>query len=860
MPTVHRADTPTTPPSGASTQPPPPPWPPAPGATPPPPSPPPAPPVTARRPARDAGSRAAAWITGTGAFLLVAAAAVFVWVQWSRLPLEAKIAIIGGVTGAVLLAGARLRPRLPIAGSALLHLGAFLLPVDLAALTNRLEVDWPEAAVAEGVLILVAFPLIARIGQARLLRWASLGGAVLLATGLGGLTGVAAPVSLAVAAVVVAVVSGLRPTAEPYAAGLAVLAALGPIAALVFGEVSRRLEVVTTSGWAGDTTTVLALTPGLLAAGVLALEGSRRRSALTIHLAIVAPLTAVAGLLLRTDPSRTAVLVQAPALLVLLESLALAGRRDPLWREATARLALGAEVLTLAVLPAALTIVLVPTAAERAPSGVAGEFGIDLPAATAWAVTAVGAAIATVRRSLGRGTTHLAGVLATGILTAAAVAHGTGDAVLVALVLAATGLLAAATGDALASVAGATIALGAVATVTAHPTGGLVVAALAVATGLVPVLRGIRVGRPGDVQAAVGGLAAVIALGLVTLLPEPHLLPDPVMAAVFAAVCVGLAVAVGRDRVVADLARGAVLAVSVAVLPWRPEDAILPLAVAALLLVAETVRTGRPGLAPLAAVPVHHVVVEVGLASGWSWAEIGLGLVAAGAVWAALSLLVDDRWQQPLLAVAVSAGAVGWALSGSEQRAFGVATLVVGAVVLTAGLVGRHTIVGHVGGGLLSLGTWVLLDDASVELIELYVAPVAAHLLGAGLVARKRDPQLSSWIAYAPPILVLAVPALAERLGGAGGGHALVVGAVGVAAVVAGAFRRLGAPLVLGVLLLVSLTLYEALAVVASVPTWAWLALGGATLLGAGIALERSGTSPVAAGRKLVGGFTDRFA
>jgi hypothetical protein len=167
--------------------------------------------------------------------------------------------------------------------------------------------------------------------------------------------------------------------------------------------------------------------------------------------------------------------------------------------------------------------------------------------------------------------------------------------------------------------------------------------------------------------------------------------------------------------------------------------------------------------------------------------------------------------------------------------------------------------VAHVGGGLVALGAWVLLDGRGVTVIEWYVAPVAAHLLAAGVVARRREPRPGSWPAYAPAVLVLAVPALVERLAGGSGGHAVVAGAVAVAALVAGAWRRLSAPLVLGVLLVVATTLHEALAVVVSVPTWAWLGAGGAVLLGAGIALERTGTSPVAAGRRVAAGLRDRF-
>ena len=118
---------------------------------------------------------------------------------------------------------------------------------------------------------------------------------------------------------------------------------------------------------------------------------------------------------------------------------------------------------------------------------------------------------------------------------------------------------------------------------------------------------------------------------------------------------------------------------------------------------------------------------------------------------------------------------------------------------------------------------------------------------------------LSSWVAYGPAIGLLGLAALDERLGGGAGWHALVAGCVGVAAVAAGGWRRLSGPLVIGTALVVSVTLHETLAAVASVPTWLWLATGGTVLLGLGVQLERTDTSPVEAGRRVVDVMSERF-
>jgi hypothetical protein len=54
-------------------------------------------------------------------------------------------------------------------------------------------------------------------------------------------------------------------------------------------------------------------------------------------------------------------------------------------------------------------------------------------------------------------------------------------------------------------------------------------------------------------------------------------------------------------------------------------------------------------------------------------------------------------------------------------------------------------------------------------------------------------------------------------------------------------------------------TVHESLGALAGVPTWAWLSAGGSVLLGIGVALERSDTSPVEAGRRLVDVVGERF-
>ena len=84
----------------------------------------------------------ATWVAGTGAFLLLAAAATFIAVRWGILPEAAKLALVGALTGAFLLGGRALSRTLPATGDVLFHLGAFLLPVDVAGLALRGGWGW----------------------------------------------------------------------------------------------------------------------------------------------------------------------------------------------------------------------------------------------------------------------------------------------------------------------------------------------------------------------------------------------------------------------------------------------------------------------------------------------------------------------------------------------------------------------------------------------------------------------------------------------------------------------------------------------------------------------------------------------
>jgi hypothetical protein len=212
------------------------------------------------------------------------------------------------------------------------------------------------------------------------------------------------------------------------------------------------------------------------------------------------------------------------------------------------------------------------------------------------------------------------------------------------------------------------------------------------------------------------------------------------------------------------------------------------------------------------------------------------------------------------VAAAAVALPTGLLLATGDSARLAEALILTGAVAAGAGAVLRNGLVAHAGGALAVVGLVAHLTIDGVTATEAFVAPVALQLLTAGWQLRRRAEAPSSWVAYGPAVALLGGAALAERLSGGPAWHSLVAGAVGVAAVAAGGWRRLAGPLFLGTGLVAVVTVLESFATLTGVPTWAWLAAGGTTLLATGVALERSATSPMEAGRRLVDVVEERFS
>jgi len=253
------------------------------------------------------GRRAAAsWVAGTGAFLMLAAAALFVAVNWDRIPPSGKLAIVVGLTGACLGIGARLRSSLPATGDVLVHLGALLVTVDVAAVGLHQGFTFDEVLLAEGVVCSVVYLALGEAFRSVVLRWAADAAVVVAAVGLDATTDVPAGVPLAMAAA-----AGLLAGRDRSATVWSVAAGM----VLLTGAVD---------GWT-------AVGVGLVAAMVLGRQAETGEDERLAFSAVAVFVVGVLSALFTTDVPSGYLIVGAGAAFLVVELVAMALSADPFW-------------------------------------------------------------------------------------------------------------------------------------------------------------------------------------------------------------------------------------------------------------------------------------------------------------------------------------------------------------------------------------------------------------------------------------------------------------------------------------------------------------------------------------------------
>jgi hypothetical protein len=193
-----------------------------------------------------------------------------------------------------------------------------------------------------------------------------------------------------------------------------------------------------------------------------------------------------------------------------------------------------------------------------------------------------------------------------------------------------------------------------------------------------------------------------------------------------------------------------------------------------------------------------------------------------------------------LVAAAGDAGALSAAMAVAGAAACGVA--------LRADRRGPAALVAT---ALLTGALWIRLALAAVQAPEPYTLPVAAAVLVLGMLRRRRARETGSWQAYGAGLALGLLPGLGAAFADTGWTRPLLLGLAALAATLAGARRRLQAPLLLGGAVLLCVALDELAPALARtltlVPRWVPPAAAGLLLVYLGATYERR----LAEGRRL---------
>ncbi len=282
------------------------------------------------------------------------------------------------------------------------------------------------------------------------------------------------------------------------------------------------------------------------------------------------------------------------------------------------------------------------------------------------------------------------------------------------------------------------------------------------------------------------------------------------------------------------------------------------------LLAGAVAGTSRSITSTRAHIAAAVATVAGGLALLAAGVDAGTGTIAASLIGMGLAgLAALDRRMVVGQTAGVVASAIAVVASGGASPIFtSIALAVFGAQIAAVGVsTGRRWAMPT--GAALSIGAtislwwttgtnqWVIdaVAPYSADGSDVVLAAVTAALLVGGRLLRRTTP-VSSWLAYSPGLGMAGTWLIATQL--EAGTDWATFGAliVGVLALAIGGVRRLGAPLVLGTLMVVATIVVSAGTRLAATPTWVWIAVGGVGLLVIAALIERSERPLLPVGRR----------
>ncbi len=224
-----------------------------------------------------------------------------------------------------------------------------------------------------------------------------------------------------------------------------------------------------------------------------------------------------------------------------------------------------------------------------------------------------------------------------------------------------------------------------------------------------------------------------------------------------------------------------------------------------------------------------------------------LGVITLLSAATIIALTGNERVQPASVAMEVVAGIGGFfALMLTLQERLDaalVSTALTGLLVALALRESRRTALWwSLAGAVISVALW--LRAAQLSSVEAYTLPLALALLGIGLIAHFRKPDLPSWVTFGPALLLGTIPTLIMVLFGPPDAlRALLLGLAAVTITTIGAFTDRQAPFVLGAITVAAVAVRVGTPLLpeltAQLPVWVPLAAAGALLLGIGASYER---------------------
>jgi len=324
------------------------------------------------------------------------------------------------------------------------------------------------------------------------------------------------------------------------------------------------------------------------------------------------------------------------------------------------------------------------------------------------------------------------------------------------------------------------------------------------------------------------------------------------LVATTAAAVVALFAAALVDRSELRQRLGLLPGVAIAAVPaagWAavsPAGSVAALAVGAVAAGAATliVRPVPAAQSVFAALAVALTVALAGVATDAAGAGAPAGGFAA-ALAAGLLVLAGVHLGLHAQAVAVTVEAVGALCAvaalvlaaGSTPWLAGALTALVPVAALAALRPGRRTVYVGAAGGLALAAVWAWLSAAHISVVEAYTAPAAVVALAAGLRSW-RGGRGSSWGALGPALVLAIGPTLVLGLADGDATRLIAAAVLSFAAVIAGAVRRLQAPLGIGAIVLLLLAIDQWGEEIVRLPRWITLGVIGVALMWIGATFE----------------------